>query len=308
MSNSSLPIIHHHDYVSTLPRKHRFAMRKFHGVLEYLKRDQVITMKQVHSPDEVSHETAALVHSEEYIHKFFHGLTDAKEQRRTGFVWDEGLARRCRLEAGGTLLSTQLARERGLACNTGGGTHHAFRDYGSGFCLINDMAIAAKYALKAGIVERVLIVDLDVHQGDGTAKILENEECIFTFSMHSAKNFPFEKQKSDLDIALEDGLGDHEYLSILHDHLPSILQSFRPDMVIYDAGVDPHVKDELGKLNLTDQGLFDRDYYVMNECIRRGIPCATVIGGGYSRDLEALSLRHTIVHRAATKLWHSTIL
>nr|CAK22358.1 class 4 HDAC protein [Platynereis dumerilii] len=304
VTSNCLPIIHHHDYVSELPKGHRFAMKKFHGVFNYLLKDNIIQMKQVAEPDEVSSQVAGLVHTPEYVEKFFTGKTSEKEQRRTGFKWNKGLLRRCRLEAGGTVLGCHLAKERGLACSTGGGTHHAFPSYGSGYCLLNDLAIAAENSVATGVAERVLIVDLDVHQGDGTANIFEDSDSIFTFSMHCQSNFPFVKQNSDLDVGLADHIGDAEYMRELQTHLPVILETFHPGLILYDAGVDPHVKDELGKLDLTDQGLFDRDYYVLDEGIRRGIPLVTVIGGGYSHDLDELSIRHTIVHRAATKIWN----
>lgn len=300
---SGLPIVHHHKYVSELPLNHRFAMRKFHGVMRYLRTDGVISVKQIVEPEQVSAESAGLVHSADYVEKFFSGKTSPDEQRMTGFPWSEGLVRRCRYETGGTILAARLALEHGLACSTGGGTHHALPDKGSGYCLLNDMAVTAAALLADGTVQRVLIIDLDVHQGDGTAVMFQSDQRVFTFSMHCQQNFPFSKQSSDLDIGLNAGCQDKEYMSHLDEHLPWIVDTFRPDLVLYDAGVDPHVKDELGKLELTDQGLFDRDFYVLKHLITRGIPCATVIGGGYSRDLQVLSCRHTIVHRAASKVW-----
>ncbi|KAK7476730.1 hypothetical protein BaRGS_00032023, partial [Batillaria attramentaria] len=299
-----VPIVHHDKYVSELPLKHRFAMRKFHGVLRFLRTDGVISMKQVVEPEQVPASIAGLIHTPDYVEKFFTGNISPDEQRMTGFPWSEGLVRRCRYETGGTILAARLALERGLACSTGGGTHHAYADKGSGYCLLNDMAVTAASLLDDGTVQRVLIVDLDVHQGDGTAHMFRSNTQVFTFSIHCQQNFPFNKQASDLDIGLHAGCQDKEYLAQLEEHLPWVVDSFRPDLVLYDAGVDPHVKDELGKLDLTDQGLFDRDLYVLRHMASRGIPCATVIGGGYSRDLNALSCRHTIVHRAASKGKH----
>ncbi|KAL8579941.1 hypothetical protein ACOMHN_060242 [Nucella lapillus] len=298
-----LPIVHHDKYVSQLPLNHRFAMRKFHGVLRFLRKDGVISMTQVVAPEKISAEMTGLAHDMDYVQRFFSGQTSPKEQKMTGFSWTECLVDRCRYETGGTLLAAQLALHHGLACSTGGGTHHAYPGYGSGYCLINDMAVAAASLLHACTVRKVLIIDLDVHQGDGTALIFEGDNTVFTFSLHCQDNFPFNKQHSDLDIGLSSGIEDKEYLDLLEGHLPWIVDTFRPDLVLYDAGVDPHVKDELGKLCLTDQGLFERDRYVLDLMVRRGVPCATVIGGGYSRDLNALSRRHTIVHRAATKVW-----
>ncbi|XP_019943841.2 uncharacterized protein SYNPCC7002_A1628 isoform X3 [Paralichthys olivaceus] len=242
--------------------------------------------------------------TEEYVTNFIQGRISEQDQRKTGFSWSEGLVRRCRYETGGTVLAAEVALQRGLACSTAGGTHHAFPSYGSGYCLLNDLAVAAKHLMGNSSPRRkVLIVDLDVHQGDGTAFIFKEEPCVFTFSVHCGKNFPLRKQQSDLDISLEDGLEDKDYLSTVEAHLPWLLESFRPDLVLYDAGVDPHWDDELGRLRLTDHGLYQRDLYVMKTVVSRGVPVAAVIGGGYSRDIDKLALRHSIVHRAAAQVW-----
>ncbi|XP_035828397.1 uncharacterized protein SYNPCC7002_A1628-like [Aplysia californica] len=298
-----LPIVHHSKYVCDFPLKHRFCMRKFHAVLRYLRSDGIISMKQVLEPREVTQEECQLVHHPDYIHRFFNGLTSKKEQRVSGVEWSPGIVSRCRHETGGTILACHLALVRGLACSTGGGTHHAFAAHGSGYCLINDMAVAATVMLKKKLARKVLIVDLDVHQGDGTASILQHAENIFTLSMHCGSNFPFTKQSSDLDVSLRDHAQDEEYLHEVHDVLPYVVDTFNPDLVIYDAGIDPHKDDELGRLDLTDTGLYKRDKYVIDFLISQGIPVATVIGGGYSRSLETLGKRHTIVHRAASKVW-----
>uniref|UniRef100_A0A3B3B8N4 Histone deacetylase 12 n=1 Tax=Oryzias melastigma TaxID=30732 RepID=A0A3B3B8N4_ORYME len=285
LESKKLPIIHHSKYVCELPANHRFPMGKFPRVLHFLLKDQVITEKQVWVPAIASKDLLSCVHTDDYLNKFLSGKTSEQEQRRTGFPW-------------GTVLAAEAALQRGLACSTAGGTHHAFPGYGSGFCLLNDLAVAAKY-VNSSSKKKVLIVDLDVHQGDGTAFIFKEEPAVFTFSVHCGKNFPLRKQESDLDISLEDGLEDEEYLST-EAHLPWLLQTFRPDLVLYDAGVDPHWEDELGRLRLTDQ-LYRRDLYVMKTTVNQGVPIATVIGGGYSRDLDKLALRHSIVHRAATQ-------
>ncbi|XP_033743518.1 uncharacterized protein SYNPCC7002_A1628-like isoform X2 [Pecten maximus] len=300
---TGLPIVHHHGYVSDLPIKHRFAMRKFHGVMRYLRKDNVISAKQVVEPEWIDKSDIGTVHTQDYVHRFLNGLTTKQEQQITGFEWNAGLVSRCRYEAGGTLLAAKLALERGVACSTGGGTHHAFPGYGSGYCLINDLAITAATLIRDKMVDKVLIVDLDVHQGDGTAAIFQHNDDVFTFSMHCGKNFPHRKQLSDLDVDLDPGTKDEEFLESLSTHIPWVINSFRPDLILFDAGVDPHIKDELGKLNLSDQGLFDRDSFVINAAFDLGIPIATVIGGGYQRDLDVLSRRHTIVHRAAMKVW-----
>lgn len=305
--SKGLPIVHHYKYVSELPVGHRFAMKKFHGILRYLRQDNVISMKQVVEPCPLDREKMSGVHTTDYLKRFFNGLTSDYEQRRTGFKWTPGLVERCQYETGGTLLAAQIALQKGLACSTGGGTHHAFPSYGSGFCLVNDLAIAASQLKEQRLAKKILIVDLDVHQGDGTAFIFQNDLDVFTLSMHCQNNFPLTKQKSDLDIELENFIEDSEYLAILKEHLPHVLNTFRPEFVFYDAGVDPHVNDELGYLNLSDQGLFDRDYYVLKLLASHGIPCATVVGGGYSTNREQLYIRHTIVHRAATKIWNENL-
>ncbi|XP_029923155.1 uncharacterized protein hdac12 [Myripristis murdjan] len=302
--DNGLPIVHHSKYVCELPANHRFPMGKFPRVLHFLLKDQVITDKQVWVPEIASQHLLSGVHTDEYLDNFINGKINEQEQRRTGFPWSEGIVRRCRYETGGTVLAAEIALQRGLACSTAGGTHHAFPSYGSGFCLLNDLAVAAKYLTgKSPLKRKVLIVDLDVHQGDGTAFIFKEESCVFTFSVHCGKNFPLRKQQSDLDVSVEDGMEDKEYLSTVEAHLPWLLDTFRPDLVLYDAGVDPHWEDELGRLRLTDQGLYQRDLYVMKSVVTRGVPVATVIGGGYSRDIDKLAIRHSIVHRAATQVW-----
>ncbi|XP_034404559.1 uncharacterized protein SYNPCC7002_A1628 isoform X2 [Cyclopterus lumpus] len=293
--SSALPIVHHGKYVCDLPPGHRFPMGKFPRVLHHLIQDQVITEKQVWVPEIASKDLLSCVHTEEYLNNFISGKINEQEQRRTGFPWSEG----------GTVLAAEAALQRDLACSTAGGTHHAFPSFGSGFCLLNDLAVAAKYLMGSSSPKRkVLVVDLDVHQGDGTAFIFKEEPCVFTFSVHCGRNFPLRKQQSDLDVSVEDGLEDKEYLSTVEAHLPQLLETFRPDLVLYDAGVDPHWEDELRHLRLTDQGLYQRDLYVMKTVLSRGVPLAAVIGGGYSRDIDKLAVRHSIVHRAATQVWN----
>jgi len=190
-----------------------------------------------------------------------------------------------------------------LACNTAGGTHHAFPNFGSGFCIFNDLAIASRVLQKIGLVRKVLIVDLDVHQGDGTAVIFQDDSSVFTFSMHCEVNFPGTKQKSDLDVSLPVGMEDDEYLQTLDKFLPNLLSNVKPDLVLYDAGVDPHHGDKLGKLALTDTGLFRREMQVLTACLAGGYPVACVIGGGYSDDMNGLVYRHSLLHRAASQAY-----
>jgi len=298
------PIVHHDGYSCPWPDEHRFKMKKFLKVKQYLIEDCiVVNSSQWCTPDIASEQLLRCAHQEQYIYDFMNGLIPEKEMRKTGFHWTPGVVSRCRLEVGGTLLAAQLALEHGLACSTGGGTHHAYPDRGSGFCMFNDLAIVAEKLLQDSVLERVLIVDLDVHQGDGTAFICQDNPNIFTFSVHCGKNFPLRKQQSDLDISLERGMQDKEYIEIVHEQLKWLLYTFKPNLILYDAGVDPHKDDELGFLSLSDQGLFDRDELVLTMAEQYGVPVATVIGGGYCKDQDVLGRRHTIIHRAATKVW-----
>lgn len=299
----TLPIVYHPDHVAPLPAGHRFPMAKFGAVYAWLVRDGIASLDQFSFPQPATHADVALCHDVAYMRAYCEGMLDARAMRRIGFPWSEQLVRRTLTALGSTILTAELALQHGLACSTAGGTHHAFYDFGSGYCIFNDLAVAARSLASRGLVERVLIVDLDVHQGDGTASILRDDADLVTFSMHCEDNFPFHKQQSDLDVALPAGVEDDAYLASLAHWLPDLLTQVRPNLVLYDAGVDPHRDDALGKLALSDAGLLRRDLFVLENCVRRGIPVATVIGGGYSKDIDALAWRHTLVHRAASDVW-----
>jgi acetoin utilization deacetylase AcuC-like enzyme len=299
----SLPLVYNPDYVTPLPEGHRFPMPKFGKVYETLIRDGVATLDQFHFAEMADRNLLTLAHSPAYVDAYVTGSIDPKLMRRIGFPWSPQLVKRTCTALGGTLLATQLAMEHGLACNTAGGTHHAYPDFGSGFCIFNDMAVAARYAQAAGLAERILIIDLDVHQGDGSAFIFQDDPSVFTFSIHCEKNFPFRKQRSTLDVPLTAGVEDEEYLVVLERYLPTILDDFAPDLVFYDGGVDPHWEDVLGKLSLTDAGLYARDLYVFSQCAGRDLPVVAVIGGGYQADVERLGRRHTLIHRAASTIF-----
>lgn len=296
----ALPLVYHPDYVSHLPDGHRFPMAKFGLLYEVLVRDGVAEPGQFHCPEPARFEQITLAHDAAYVEAYLTGAIDPRAMRRIGLPWSAALANRTCAALGGSILSARLAMRDGLAANLAGGTHHAFPDYGAGYCVFNDLAIAPRVLQQEGLIRSALIVDLDVHQGDGSAAILADDASIFTFSMHCAANFPFRKQRSDLDVELPAGMEDEPYLSLLQQHLPAVLASVQPDLVLYDAGVDLHKEDRLGKLALTDEGLYRRDFYVVDECVRRGIPVSCVIGGGYDRDLQALARRHSIVFRAAS--------
>lgn len=278
-------------------------MPKFGLIYDMLRSEGLISKEQVHTPQVAPRDWLEQVHTPAYVDDFCGGRLDAKAIRRIGLPWSENLVLRTRAAVGGTVRTAELALEHGLACNTAGGTHHAFADFGSGFCIFNDLAVAAHMVRQQGLARKILIVDLDVHQGDGTAAIFQGQPEVFTFSMHCHKNFPFRKQQSDLDVPLPEGMDDRAYLATLAEHLPGLLASFRPDLVLYDAGVDPHQHDRLGKLALTDDGLFQRDEFVLQSCLRQGTPVATVVGGGYDNDVRQLARRHLLLFRAARELF-----
>ncbi|MBW4538363.1 MAG: histone deacetylase [Myxacorys chilensis ATA2-1-KO14] len=298
-----LPLIYHPDYVVPWSLDHRFPMSKFKKLYELLLVDDVATASQFHCPQRSPQEWLELVHTSEYVKDYCEGTLDPKAQRRIGLPWSLALVNRTCVAVGGTVLTAKLALESGLACNTAGGTHHAFPSYGSGFCIFNDLAIAPRVVQTLGLAQKILIVDLDVHQGDGTAFIFQDDSSVFTFSMHCEINFPGTKQQSDLDVPLREGLEDDEYLQTLAEYLPDLLTQEKPDLVFYDAGVDPHSCDRLGKLALTDSGLFRRDMQVLTTCLSQGYPVACVIGGGYADDMDALVYRHSLVHRAASDVY-----
>lgn len=298
-----LPLVYHPDYVVPLPDTHRFPMSKFRKLYDRLLQEGVARPQQFYRPVRPPADWIEQVHDHDYVEAYCGGTLDAKALRRIGLPWSPALVNRTCVAVGGSILTARLALEYGLACNTAGGTHHAFPTYGSGFCIFNDLAIMARVMQAQGLVKRVLIVDLDVHQGDGTAWIFRDDPSVFTFSMHCGVNFPGTKQQSDLDVALPEGMEDEAYLQTLAEYLPDLLSQVKPDLVIYDAGVDPHLGDRLGKLALTDSGLYRREMQVLETCVGQGYPVACVIGGGYSEDIDALVHRHSILHRAASEVY-----
>ena len=301
----ALPIVHHPAYVAPMPPGHRFPMGKFGRLMTLLLADGVVTPAQVHRPEPAPPAWLELAHAPDYVARVLEQRLEIAAVRRIGLPITAEVAARSRAANGGTVLAARLALEHGLACNTAGGSHHAFADFGSGFCVFNDVAVAARVLLSENLIERALVVDLDVHQGDGTAKIFEADPRVFTFSMHCRTNFPLRKQAGDLDLALEPDLGDDAYLRLLAEHLPGLLQDFRPNLVFLNAGVDPHVDDRLGRLALSEEGLWRRERLVLETCIRAGIPVVGVIGGGYAPDPDALARLHSILHRVAGEVWRA---
>lgn len=275
-------------------------MAKFRMLHALLQRRGLAVPGQWHRPLSAPRRWLELIHTRRYHQAFSRGQLLPEEQRRIGLPDSSALVRRSWLAVGGTVLTARLALEHGVACHLAGGTHHAFADHGSGFCIFNDCAVAARVLLSEGKVSRLMVVDLDVHQGDGTAALLAADPRVFCFSAHCGSNFPLRKQPGDLDLSLPDGLEDEPYLSTIGDVLPDLLDQWGPELVIYNAGVDPHRSDRLGKLGLSNDGLLTRDRLVLDACLRRRIPVATVIGGGYD-ELPALVERHSIVFSAASE-------
>jgi acetoin utilization deacetylase AcuC-like enzyme len=297
-----VPIVHHPAYVAPLPAGHRFPMAKFGRLMAQLLASGRVAPEQVLRPEPAPRGWLELAHAPVYVSAVLEGGLTAAEQRRLGLPWSPTLALRSRCATAGTVLAARLALEHGVALNTAGGSHHAFRDGGTGFCVFNDVAVAALLLLAEGTIGSVLVLDLDVHQGDGSAAILRGVPGVVTCSVHCRTNFPARKQQSDLDLALDPGVGDAAYLALLAGLLPELLDGRRPDLVLYNAGVDPHQADRLGRLALTDDGLGRREQLVLAACRRRDIPLAGVIGGGYGDDLDALCARHALLFAAAAAL------
>jgi acetoin utilization deacetylase AcuC-like enzyme len=293
-----LPFVYHPAYSAPLPSSHRFPMAKFRLLHQLLLDQGLAEAGQIHPPLPAPRRWLELVHQPRYHRAFARGELSHAEQRRIGLPATTPLVQRTWLAVGGTVLTARLALERGLACHLAGGTHHAYPDHGSGFCIFNDCAVAAQVLLAENRVQQLMVIDLDVHQGDATAAIFADEPRVFTFSAHCQSNFPLRKQSSNVDLPLDDGLEDDDYLVAIGDLIPDLLDQVRPDLVLYNAGVDPHRHDRLGRLNLSNTGLLNRDRLVLDACLRRSIPVATVIGGGYD-ELKPLVERHSLVFRAA---------
>lgn len=278
-------------------------MEKFGLLANYLRATGLLAASNSFRPGPCRQAWLTHTHCPDYLARFAGNQLSARETRQMNLPWSEGLVRRTFLAPSGTVLTAQLALQHGVACHLAGGTHHAHFDYAAGFCILNDLAITTNVLLRQGSIERVLIFDVDVHQGDGTAALLADQPGAFTCSIHCERNFPFEKKLSDLDVALPDGLGDEDYLAVVSDTLHKALALSRPDIVLYDAGVDVFQGDPLGKLNISEAGIRQRDYQVLGELKRQGIPVATVIGGGYDDNRINLAKRHGIVVEEASRVF-----
>ncbi|MEO5676154.1 MAG: histone deacetylase [Usitatibacter sp.] len=279
--------LHYSDvFVLPLPSHHRFPMGKYARLRERLLACGAFGEADFHVPDAVTDAEIRRAHCPEYLRRVVTGALDATEQRAIGFPWSEQMVERSRQSSGATLAAAREALTRGWSANLAGGTHHAFRDRGEGFCVFNDAAIAARALQAEAGLQRVAIIDCDVHQGNGTASIFAGDDSVFTFSIHGARNFPFAKETSDLDIELADGTGDEEYLWHLERGLDETLERSRPQLAIYLAGADPYEDDRLGRLSLTKAGLARRDAMVLGRLGARGIPVAIAMAGGYARNIE----------------------
>ena len=293
MKLSSLPLVFHPIYSQLqLAKNHRFPIEKYLA-LKNSAQEKYSNSVSFHSPDGiVSVEQLTTVHALAYVEEFIHGQISDKAMKRIGFPWSEQFVKRTRTAVAGTIKTGHLAVEHGIAINCTGGYHHAHPDFGSGFCVFNDLVLTAKELISNGKANKILIFDCDVHQGDGTATCAENEVDIFTLSIHCEKNFPTRKQQSDWDIGLEKKLTDEEYLPVVQESIITAINSFRPDFIIYDAGVDIHQDDDLGLLNISTDGIYQRDKMVFETAKQANIPIMAVIGGGYQRDITALTKVH----------------
>ncbi len=294
-----LPIVNHPDYVAKINDDNKFPIKKFGELAKHLKEKKIA--KKFFIPKPCSIETLSRVHSKEYISNIQNKTLDPLSQKKIGFPLNDSAVQRSFTATGGTVLASKLAISYGLACNTAGGSHHAGFNEGAGFCVFNDAAVAARYLQKKGYARRILIVDLDVHQGNGTADIFKNDNSVFTFSMHCKSNYPAKKTKSNIDVELDDNLEDKKYLEILKKNLIYLnKESF--DFVFYIAGVDIHHDDRLGKLKVSDDGIKSRDQIVVNNFFQKKIPLCGVLGGGYNKDLNKLVELHSILHKSCAKI------
>ena len=310
-------------FVLPLPEHHRFPMAKYRLVRERLLDERVLSADDLQIPDAIDWNDLRLVHDAAYVDAVATGSLAHEMQRRIGFPWSPMMVERSRRSVGATLAAARAVVGDGLqavprddrdalkgvpynfgydvSANLAGGTHHAFRNRGEGFCVFNDVAVAAAVLLRDGAIARAAVVDCDVHQGNGTAAIFRDEPAVFTFSLHGEKNFPFRKEVSDLDVTFADGAGDDEYLSALAAHLPLVLDSHRPNVVFYLAGADPYEGDRLGRLKLSIEGLRARDRFVFDACRDRSIPIAITMSGGYASDVDAIVAIHCNTIREAVR-------
>ncbi len=293
-----LPVINHEDYFAKIGDDHKFPINKFGELANYLLEKKIIN--QFHKPYPCSVKTLKGAHSQTYIRNIINKSLDQNGVKKIGFPLVDSVVKRSLVATGGTVLASKLALEYRIACNTAGGSHHANFDGGAGYCVFNDVAVAANYLLNKGLVKKILIVDLDVHQGNGNSDIFGNNKNVFTFSMHSKSNYPAKKSKSDLDIELEDNTEDQKYIETLKDSI-QLLNKQKFDFVFYIAGVDVHFNDRLGKLKLSDDGIKKREEIVIGNFFSKKIPICGVLGGGYNKNFDKLVELHSILHETCAK-------
>ncbi|MCB0833400.1 MAG: histone deacetylase [Bacteroidetes bacterium] len=281
-----MKVLYSNQYYAPIGEHHVFPMRKFEAIYETLRAEEVFTEADVIRPYPASEEDLMTVHTVDYLHRLSDGLLTNWEKRLLGLPWSEQLVNRSKTAAQGTLMAARIALRTAAACNIGGGTHHAFPDRGEGFCVLNDVAIAIRVLQRDGWIKKAMVVDLDVHQGNGTAFIFSGDPSVFTYSIHGKNNYPLRKIAGDLDLALPDGTGDEVYLASLRESLLPKIYVFKPDIVFFLAGADPYINDKLGRLALTIPGLLLRDQLVVELCKTASVPLVTVLSGGYAERTE----------------------
>ncbi|MCC6549259.1 MAG: histone deacetylase [Ignavibacteriaceae bacterium] len=297
-----MKIFYSDHYTIPLPEGHRFPMEKYRLLREGLVSEGVLLRSELEQTRLATQDEVASVHSNDYIEAVLNGTLSPQEVRKIGFPWSPALAERSLATVGGAISAAFEALENGISGNLAGGTHHAFRDSGEGFCVFNDQAVVAQVLRDQNLVKKVLIIDLDVHQGNGTSSIFAGRNDVFVFSMHGEKNYPFRKVDSHLDIPLPDHTNDEEYLLLLDRYLPYLFDQ-KPDIVLYQAGTDPLKEDLLGRLNLTFEGLMERDRMVLSKCYDSGVPVALAMGGGYAVPIELTIKAHINTYRVAREIY-----
>lgn len=298
-----IPVAFDPIYILPLPENHRFPMEKYELLHRQLIHEGTCEPEDFFSPTKIDNDSVTAIHQKVYVERLKGLKLNKAEIRKIGFPISQQLIDREFIIAGGTLSGSLKALEYGIAFNIAGGTHHAFSSHGEAFCLLNDQAIAAQYLLEKELVKKILIIDLDVHQGNGTAEIFQKEDRVFTFSMHGKKNYPFKKEQSDLDIALEDKTNDKIYIEILREALPKLLKSVKPDFIFYLSGVDVLESDRLGRLSISIKGCEARDQMVLKYCHDENIPVQCSMGGGYSKDIKLIIEAHANTYRVAQKIY-----
>ena len=301
--NPMLKIAYSDVFRYAVPEKHRFPMQKYTLIPERLLSEGTITTDNFFAPKKLTEEEILTTHTAEYWHKLKTQTLTRKEARPIGFEMTPALVERGRYIAHATYECALYAKQYGVSMNVAGGTHHAFADHGEGFCVFNDVCIASHLLLNRGQAKQILVIDLDVHQGNGNASIMANEPRVFVFSMHGAKNYPFRKQMSDLDIELDNDTGDEKYLNVLKNTLPRLIHEVAPDMIFYQSAVDVLATDKLGKLALTQAGCEARDTFVLQQAKEANIPITIVMGGGYSEDIDIVVEAHCNTFRVAQQLY-----